>query len=128
MHKFGGRGQGAISFPIVEGGRRRGEVTARGERQRRAASKRGGAAVQQAFGEVLTRRAFAKRVGIHMTTVRRWEALGIVAPTRRDVLGIPTLIFDESDVEFGKALAKLVGERPGELSLHQAADIVRRTG
>lgn len=109
-------------------GRRRGEVTARGERERRAASKRGGAAVQQAFGEVLTRRVFAGRVGIHMTTVRRWEAHGIIVPTREDVLGIPTLIFNESDVEFGKALAQLVRDRPGELSLHQAADIVRRAG
>jgi hypothetical protein len=101
-------------------------VTARGERQRRAASKRGGAAVQQAFGEVLTRRVFAERVGIHMTTVRRWEALGVVAPKREPVLGIPTLIFTEADVAFGKALAQLVRDRPGELSLHQAADIVRR--
>ncbi len=108
----------------MEAGRRRGEVTARGERQRRAASKRGGAAVQQAFGEVLTRRVFAERVGIHMTTVRRWEAHGIVVPTREDVLGIPTLIFTEADVEFGKALAQLLKKRLGELSLEQAARLV----
>lgn len=106
--------------------RRRGEVTEQGERQRRAASQRGAAAVQRAFAGALTRRVFAERVGIHMTTVRRWEALGVVAPKREPVLGIPTLIFTEADVEFGKALAQLLKDRHGELSLHQAADLVRR--
>lgn len=107
-------------------GRRRGEVTEQGERQRLAASKRGAAAVQRAFAGELTRRVFAERVGIHMTTVRRWEALGVVTPRRDAVLGIPTLIFTEADVEFGKALAQLLDERRGELTLPQAADLVRR--
>jgi hypothetical protein len=111
-----------------EGRRRRGQVTERGERQRRAASKRGGATVKQAFAEVLTRRLFAERVGIHRTTVRRWEALGIITPTPESVLGIPTLVFTEADVEFGKALAQVLASRPGELTLHQAAELVRRTG
>jgi len=106
--------------------RRRGEVTAKGERQRRAASKRGAATVKRAFEEALTRRVFAKRVGIHPTTVRRWEALGIVTPKRETVLGIPTLTFTEADVEFGKALIRILAARPGELTLHQAADLVRR--
>jgi hypothetical protein len=108
--------------------RRRGEVTEQGERQRRAASKRGAATVKQAFAEVLTRRVFAERVGVHPTTVRRWEALGIITPRRESVLGIPTLTFTEADVEFGKALAQILASRPGELTLHQAAEIVRRAG
>lgn len=109
-----------------EGRRRRGEVTEQGERQRRAASKRGAATVQRAFADVLTRRAFAERVGIHLTTVRRWEAFGIIKPRRESVLGIPTLIFTEADAEFGKALAEILAARPGELTLHQAAELVRR--
>lgn len=109
---------------MAESRRRRGEVTEQGERQRRAASKRGAAAVQRAFAGALTRRVFAERVGIHMTTVRRWEALGVVTPTRQAVLGIPTLIFTEADVEFGMALAQLLKKRPGELSLEQAARLV----
>ena len=84
--------------------------------------------MKQAFAEVLTRRTFAERVGIHMTTVRRWEAVGLVVPTRETVLGIPTLVFTEADVDFGKALARTLAERPGQLSLTEAADIARREG
>ncbi len=98
----------------------------RARQQRLAASKRGAAAVQRAFAEVLTRRVFAERVGVHLTTVRRWEAHGIVEPALVPILGIPTLIFTEDDVMFAKALLRTLTERPGELSLRQAAEIVRK--
>ncbi len=74
---------------------------------------------------MLTRKTFAERVGVHMTTVRRWEALGIVTPTRETVLGIPTMVYTEADVVFGKALTQVLAEQPGLLSLTEAAEVVR---
>ncbi len=49
-----------------------------------------------------------------------------MVPTRETVLGIPTLVFTEADVDLGKALARTLAERPGQLSLTEAADIARR--
>lgn len=46
-------------------------------------------------------------------------------PTLVPVLSIPTLVFTEEDVAFGTALARVLDERPGELSLRQAAEIAR---
>lgn len=107
--------------------RGRGEVTSRGERRRRAASRRGAASVRDAFGDALTRRVFAAQVGIHLTTVRRWEALGIVKPELRTVLRIPTLIFSEGDVLLGQAIVELLRSNRGTMSLEQAAAIARGT-
>jgi hypothetical protein len=105
--------------------RRRGEVTEQGDRRRRAASKRGGDTIRQAFEEVLTRRVFAERVGIHITTVRRWEALGVVTPRLEAVRGIPTKIFAPDDVALGRQIVAIMQQQPGELSLTDAASIAR---
>ena len=94
-------------------------------RQRRAASPRGAAAVKQAFDEVLTRRRYAEQVGIHPTTLRRWEAAGVVSPTATAILGIPTRVYTETDVEIGRRVVQLLAEHAGVMSLEQAADAAR---
>lgn len=108
--------------------RRRRKVDADGQRERREASRRGAATVKQAFTEALTRRVFAERVGVHLTTVRRWEALAIVTPKRQTVLNIPTLIFDEADVQVGRAVVELLRDHRGTMTLQQASEIVKRQG
>ena len=97
-----------------------------GRQQRLEASKLGAAAVQRAFADALTRRVFVERVGIHPTTLRRWESQGIVEPKLAKVLGIPTMIYTEADVVFAKALVGVLAGRPGQLSVRQAAEIVRK--
>lgn len=94
--------------------------------QRLEAALQGGEAVRATFGAALTRRRFAELVGVSPTTVRRWELAGIVKPTRDQILGSPTWVFDPSDVEFGRRLISLLRRRSGELALDEAAEIVRR--
>ena len=90
------------------------------------ASKLGAAAVKASFGAVLTRRRFAELVGISTTTVRRWETAGVVVPRLEVVLGSPTKVFRPIDVEFGRRLASMIRRHPGEFSLGEAAERVRR--
>ena len=72
------------------------------DQKRRAASALGAAAVKRAIDGVLIRRRYAERVGIHATTLRRWESAGVVSPTRTEILGIPTLVYTDDDVEIGR--------------------------
>jgi MerR HTH family regulatory protein len=95
------------------------------ELQRRAASARGAAAVKRAFDDLLTRRRYAEQVGIHPTTLRRWESAGVVSPNATTVLGIPTLIYTDQDVEIGRRIVTLLAEHVGVMSLHEAAIIAR---
>jgi hypothetical protein len=64
-------------------------------------------------------------VGIHPTTLRRWEGAGVVTGGRKTILGSPTTVFNEADVELGRRLIAALRERPGELSLTAAARIAR---
>jgi hypothetical protein len=92
-----------------------------GARRRLAGSRSGGEVVRSRFGEALTRRRYCELVGIHPTTLRRWEGAGVVRPSLETILGSPTYVFQQADVAFGKRLAALLRRRPGELSLAQAA-------
>jgi hypothetical protein len=94
--------------------------------QRLEASRQGGEAVRATFGAALTRRRLAELVGVSPMTVRRWELAGIVTPRREEILGSPTWIFDPTDVEFSRKLISLLRRRSGELTLKEAAEIVRR--
>jgi hypothetical protein len=49
-----------------------------------------------------------------------------VEPKLAKVLGIPTMIYTEADVVFAKALVGVLAGRPGQLSVRQAAEIVRK--
>lgn len=101
-------------------------LTDDGEQRRAEGSQRGAQAVQAQFAEVITRKRFAGLVGIHITTVKRWENSGIVQPTRQEIIGIPTLVFTDADVGFGRRVVAQLRARPGELTLAQAAEAARR--
>jgi hypothetical protein len=89
-------------------------------------ARRGREAIRAEFASALTRKRYCELVGIHKTTLKRWEASGIVKPTRVSIRGIETWVFDEADVEAGREIARLLRDNPGQLSLQQAAVRVRR--
>jgi hypothetical protein len=89
------------------------------------ASRLGAESVKASFGAFLTRRRYAELVGVSVTTVRRWERVGVVVPHTRVVLNSPTTVFEPEDVDFGRRLAAVIRARPGELSLTEAAAVVR---
>jgi transcriptional regulator with XRE-family HTH domain len=97
------------------------------EQQRRAASRLGGEAVKQAFDQAITRKRFAELVGIHVTTLRRWESSGVVTPAATDIVGIRTLVYTEEDVALGREIVDLLAKNPGTMSLVQAAAAARRS-
>lgn len=82
--------------------------------------------MKRVFAQNLTRRVFAERVGIHATTLRRWEKQRIIEPQLSIVLGSPTMIYTEADVAFGQALVRVLAQHRGQLSVLQAAQIVRK--
>jgi DNA-binding transcriptional MerR regulator len=63
-------------------------------------------------------------VGIHATTLRKWEKQGIVAPSLVTILNSPTRVFTDEDVAFGRRLIAMLRERPGELSVGEAARLL----
>ncbi len=97
-----------------------------GKQRRAMGSRRGAQAVQARFAEAITRKRFAALVGIHVTTVKRWESAGIVKPRMQEIIGIPTLVFRDTDVEFGRRVVARLREHPGELTLARAAELARR--
>lgn len=82
--------------------------------------------MQAEFGAVLTRRRFCELVGIHATTLRRWEKAGVVRPRLESILNSPTYVFERNDVAFGRRLAGVLAERAGSVTLSAAAEIVRK--
>jgi DNA-binding transcriptional MerR regulator len=96
------------------------------KRRQLRGSRRGSAAVQREFARAITRRRFCELVGIHQTTLEKWERRGIVVPRLETILNSPTRVFNERDVEFGRRLIVLLRERQGMLSLEEAARLARR--
>jgi hypothetical protein len=96
------------------------------KRRQLQGSRRGSAAVQREFAAATTRRRFCELVGIHPTTLEKWERLGIVEGRLVPILNSPTRVFSESDVRFGRSLITLLRSRPGELSVAEAARTLRR--
>ena len=88
----------------------------------------GGEITRSAFAAAITRRRLAELVGISPATVRRWELAGLIRPRREVIQRSPTYVFNRSDVEFGRRLISLLRKRNGELSLDEAAEIVRARG
>jgi hypothetical protein len=89
-------------------------------------AERGGEATRSAFAQALTRQRFAERVGVNVATVRRWELAGAVSPRIEVILGSPTHVFDDADVEFGRNLIAVLRARSGEVSIKEAAAMLRR--
>ncbi len=94
-------------------------------RKRSVAGRRGAQAVKATFGAVITRRRLAELVGVSPNTVRNWELAGALEPRREEILGSPTVVFEPADVEFGLKLIALLRRHNGELTVQQAADLVR---
>jgi len=103
-------------------------LPAESARRIREGSAQGAALVSSEFAAVLTRRRFCELVGIHKTTLRRWEAAGVVRPEMQSVLSIRTAVFPEADVTIGREIVRLLAENSGRLSLKEAAEIARREG
>lgn len=102
---------------------RRGQAAA-AERIREG-SKRGSARVQAEFAQVITRKRFCELVGIHATTLKRWERGGFVRSEKRPVLGIPTTVFTTEEVEVGKRVTRLLADNPGVMTVEEAFSRVR---
>jgi hypothetical protein len=94
--------------------------------RRRVGARHGGEIVKAEFASALTRRRYCEIVGIHETTLRRWEKTGLVKPTVQTILNSPTMIFAAEEVSFGKRLVELLRRRAGTISLVEAAEIVRQ--
>ena len=73
------------------------------------------------FDAAITRKRYCRLVGIHATTLQKWERQGAVEPRLVRILNSPTRVFTEDDVRFGKKLIALLRARPGELSIRDAA-------
>lgn len=93
--------------------------------RQRAGAQRGAALVQAEFAAALTRRRYCELVGIHATTLRRWESAGVVTPRLETIMKIPTFVFERDDVAFGRRLVMLLSERSGTISVGEAAAQLR---
>lgn len=78
------------------------------------------------FASALTRTRYCEIVGIHETTLRRWEKAGIVRPSIQTILKSPTRVFTADDVSFGKRLVEVLRRHRGTASLVEAAEMVRQ--
>lgn len=92
------------------------------ERIRRGAEQ-GGELTRQKFAEQITRNRFCEEVGIHRNTLKKWESQGIVTPTFVEILRSRTAVFEPSDVERGKRIARLIADNVGTMSIRRAAAI-----
>jgi len=81
--------------------------------------------VRADFAALITRRRYCELVGIHGTTLRKWEQRGLVRPELVEVMNSPTRVFTEEDVDFGRRIIGLLRSRPGEISIEEAARALR---
>jgi len=81
--------------------------------------------VRAEFDAAITRRRFCDLVGIHATTLAKWEKRGIVKPELQVILNSPTRVFTEEDVVVGKAIIALLRGQRGVLSVEDAAKMAR---
>lgn len=94
-------------------------------RRQQAGAQRGAELVQAEFAAALTRRRYCELVGIHATTLRRWEKAGVVTPRLETIMRIPTRVFERDDVAFGRRLVTLLSGRSGTMSVVEAAAQLR---
>ncbi len=97
------------------------KISAEGSEKRLAGSRRGAETISSSFAQVLTRNRYCELVGIHRTTLRRWEREGVVQPRLVPVRNIPTYTFTQADVDLGRRIATLLHEASGRLSLTEAS-------
>lgn len=75
---------------------------------------------------MLTRKRYCEVVGIHPTTLKRWEAAGVLRPSLQNVMNSPTRVFTPEDVAFGKRLVSVLSSSPGQISVKDAARLLKR--
>ncbi len=103
-----------------------GMATPNGKQRRLSGSRRGSRVVKETFEAALTRRRLCALVGIHPTTLRRWERTGLLNPRTEVILGSPTVIFSEADLDLARSIKRMLAESPGTLSAAQAANRAKR--
>jgi transcriptional regulator with XRE-family HTH domain len=103
-------------------------LPSRSEERIRAGSQRGAEVIKERFAAELTRKRICEELGIHAQTLKKWEAEGVVRPKMRSIGGIPTAVFVEDDVAFGRGVLKLLRSHPGTMSLKSAAAQLRQGG
>jgi len=93
-----------------------------------AGSRRGGEVTKAAYADVITKKVFARRVGISALTLRKWLERGVVRPKFKRVKGgVGAWVFTEADVEFGRAVVRIVREESvGRLTVEEAAKLARK--
>jgi hypothetical protein len=101
-------------------------LSSKAARRRLAGSRRGAEAIKASFSNVITRTRYCELVGIHRTTLRRWEREGVMRPALLPVRNIPTHVFTEDDVDLGRRLVALLKDGSGRLSLAEAKRQARR--
>lgn len=101
------------------------KLSADAKRRRTNGSKLGAEQVKREFESVITRRRYCELVGIHATTLKKWEKLGVLKPALVPVLNSPTRVFTDDDVEFGKRLLGQLRSHAGLISVEQAAQEVQ---
>lgn len=104
------------------------KLSSEGRKRRQAGSRRGAETIKASFAQAITRDRYCELVGIHRTTLRRWEKEGVIQPTLVPIRNIPTHTFTPGDVAIGQRIAALLREGPAGLSLVQAADRARKEG
>jgi hypothetical protein len=102
------------------------EPSPEGKRRQLEGSRRGAEVVRADFAALITRRRYCELVGIHGTTLRKWEQRGLVRPEVVEVMNSPTHVYTDEDVRFGKRLIGLLRSRPGEMSIEEAAALASR--
>jgi hypothetical protein len=101
------------------------EISRTGRQRQLAGSRRGSAVVREAFGAAITRRRYCQLVGIHSTTLSKWEKRGILRPEMALIMNSPTRVFAPEDVELGRRIIGLLRENPGRYAVDDAARIAR---
>src|SRR5215216_7426306 len=90
-------------------------LSSEGAQRRLAGSRRGAEAIKASFSNVITRTRYCELVGIHRTTLRRWEREGVVRPALVPMHNIPTHVFTEDDVDLGRRVVALLKDGSGAL-------------
>lgn len=126
-HKSGGVNRGSRHYTgcVADAGKPSGDAPGP-ERRHREGARRGAELVQAEFASVVTRKRYCEVVGIHPTTLKRWEAAGVVRPSLKKVMNSPTRVFTPEDVRFGKRLVAALRSSPGKLSVQDAARAVEQ--
>jgi hypothetical protein len=98
-------------------------MSSEAKKRQLAGSQKGSAVVKEQFDSAITRRVYCELVGIHASTLAKWEKRGVVRPQMEVILNSPTRVFTLEDVELGRAVVEVLRESPGVHSVSEAAEL-----